>query len=427
MQEREIEEPGAARRGMGPAIVAGEDRGLSELRRKHSADLKRLTMTSQPFKTSAFFLLAIAQSSGRTWSSVLKKGSWLKIVVLSIVATWGLLLFTDGPHEKHVQELLWYVRFGLWWIILGVASSIGFGSGLHTFVLYLAPHVALFTIKAVQCGRVDLKSAPYDTILLKRMPSWLDKDCLEFGPPIYQETIPFSKILQKVYLEAVLWGIGTALGELPPYFLSRAGCTIDELQDFNAPVTEGFPSLTLHRAKQWILSHFSFSIILILASVPNPLFDFAGMLCGQFGVPFWKFFLATLIGKAIIKVSIQITSVITLCNNQLLDLVEKWVIWAFGFVPGVASVLPSLVAKLKTAKDKFLSAHVAASASIAVKGKWNLSFTLIWNTVMWLMAINFIIQIVTSTAQGYLRTQQALEISKKLLEIELSASEPSSG
>jgi len=89
--------------------------------------------------------------------------------------------------------------------------------------LYLAPHLALFTIKAVQCGRVDLKSAPYDTILLKRMPSWLDKDCLEFGPPIYQEIIPFSKILQKVYLEAVLWGVGTALGELPPYFLSRAG------------------------------------------------------------------------------------------------------------------------------------------------------------------------------------------------------------
>jgi len=61
------------------------------------------------------------------------------------------------------------------------------------------------------------------------------------------------------------------------------------------------------------------------------------------------------------------TSVITLCNNQLLDLVEKWVIWVLGNVPGVASVLPSLVAKLKTTKDKFLSVHVAASASIAVK------------------------------------------------------------
>lgn len=89
--------------------------------------------------------------------------------------------------------------------------------------MYLGPHVALFTIKAVQCGRVDLKSAPYDTILLKRSPSWLEKDCLQFGPPIYHETIPFSKILQEVCLEAFLWGMGTALGELPPYFLSRAG------------------------------------------------------------------------------------------------------------------------------------------------------------------------------------------------------------
>nr|TKW35423.1 hypothetical protein SEVIR_2G371300v2 [Setaria viridis] len=396
---------------MGPAVVAGEDKGVSELREKHRVDLERLTMTSQPFKTSAFFVLAIAQSLGRTCSSVLKKGSRLKVVFLLVVATWGLLLFTAGPHEKHVQELLWYVRFGLWWIILGVASSIGLGSGLHTFVLYLGPHVALFTIKAVQCGRVDLKSAPYDTILLKRMPSWLDKDCLEFGAPIYQETIPFSKILQKVYLEAVLWGIGTALGELPPYFLSRA---------------EGFLSSTLHRAKQWIMSHLSFAVILLLASVPNPLFDLAGILCGQFNIPFWKFFLATLIGKAIVKVCLQTTLVITLCNNQLFDLVEKRLIWAFGIVPGVASVVPSLVAKLKTAKDKFLSAHVAASASIAVKGKWNLSFTLIWNTVVWLMVINFIIQIVTSSAQGYLRTQQQLEISKKLSETKLSASEPSS-
>uniref|UniRef100_A0A804PIX6 Vacuole membrane protein KMS1 n=1 Tax=Zea mays TaxID=4577 RepID=A0A804PIX6_MAIZE len=124
---------------------------------------------------------------------------------------------------QHLQELLWYVRFGLWWIILGVASSIGLGSGLHTFIMYLAPHVALFTIKAVQCGRVDLKSAPYDTILLERRPSWLEKDCLQFGPPIYHETIPFSKILQEVYLEDILWSIGTALGELPPYFLSRTG------------------------------------------------------------------------------------------------------------------------------------------------------------------------------------------------------------
>ncbi|KAL7612678.1 hypothetical protein Lser_V15G06096 [Lactuca serriola] len=34
-----------------------------------------------------------------------------------------------------------------------------------------------------------------------------------------------------------------------------------------------------------------------IASVPNPLFDLAGIMSGQFGIPFWKFFLATLFGK----------------------------------------------------------------------------------------------------------------------------------
>jgi uncharacterized membrane protein YdjX (TVP38/TMEM64 family) len=40
--------------------------------------------------------------------------------------------------------------------------------------------------------------------------------------------------------------------------------------------------------------------------VPNPLFDLAGIMCGQFGIPFWNFFLATLIGKAVIKAHIQV-------------------------------------------------------------------------------------------------------------------------
>ena len=81
----------------------------------------------------------------------------------------------------------------------------------------------------MQCGRVDLKSAPYDTIQLKRGPSWLHKECDEFGPPLFLtedgSRVPLSSILPQVQIEAILWGIGTALGELPPYFISRAGMT----------------------------------------------------------------------------------------------------------------------------------------------------------------------------------------------------------
>lgn len=81
-------------------------------------------------------------------------------------------------------------------------------------------------MKSVHCGRVDIKSAPYDTIQLRKGPSWLDRDCSEYGPPVYSSPgsrVPLTSILHQVQLEAILWGVGTALGELPPYFISRAG------------------------------------------------------------------------------------------------------------------------------------------------------------------------------------------------------------
>lgn len=51
----------------------------------------------------------------------------------------------------------------------------------------------------------------------------------------------------------------------------------------------------------------------IMFQVPNPLFDLAGIMCGQFGIPFWEFFLSTLLGKAIIKTHIQVCDVFSTC------------------------------------------------------------------------------------------------------------------
>lgn len=42
--------------------------------------------------------------------------------------------------------------------------------------------------------------------------------------------------------------------------------------------------------------------------------------------------------------------------------------------------------------------------------KFGLSFTSIWNTVVWLMLMNFFVKILTSTAQNYLKQQQQREI-----------------
>ncbi|XP_071737017.1 vacuole membrane protein KMS1-like [Rutidosis leptorrhynchoides] len=405
---------------------------ISGLREKHKQELENLTLISQPLKTLKFFVVTIAQYLKKSLVYLLTHGVWFMILVFVTVVGAVLFLSADGPQGKHVEEFLKYARFGLWWVALGVASSIGLGSGLHTFVLYLGPHIAFFTIKAMQCGRVDIKSAIYDTIQLNRSPSWLKKDCSEFGLPLFSTLngiqVPVTSILPHVQVEAILWGLGTALGELPPYFISRAasisGDKLDDAEEMDASSSEnnGVAS-NLNNMKLWLLSHaqyLNFFTILVLASVPNPLFDLAGIMCGQFGIPFWEFFLATLIGKAIVKTHIQTVFIISVCNNQLLDWIENELIWMLSFIPGVSSALPAIVAKLHAMKEKYMAAPLPVTSNIKVKS-WDLSFASVWNSVVWLMLLNFFVKIVNSTAQRYLKKQQEKELAalrKKLEESE---------
>ncbi|XP_019187894.1 PREDICTED: vacuole membrane protein KMS1-like isoform X2 [Ipomoea nil] len=389
------------------------DASVSGLRDKHQKELENLTLATQPVRTIRFFTLAVLKFLQRPVLCTSSKLSWL-FLTSTLAAGFGILFLSF--RKPYAEELFNYIQFGIWWVALGVASSIGLGSGLHTFVLYLGPHIALFTLKSVNCGRIDIKSAQYDTIQFRRGPSWMDKDCSEYGPPIYSSPdarIPLTSILYKVQMEAMLWGIGTALGELPPYFISRAasisGQKLD-MDDMDSSEEEdsGVIGNLLNQIKKWFLlqsRYLNFFTILLLASVPNPLFDLAGIMCGQFGIPFWKFFTATLIGKAIIKTHIQTAFIILLCNNQLLDLVENCI----NLIPGVASILPNIMTKLHVIKQKYLA--VSPPIQSNVKGrKWDLSLASIWNTVVWLMLANFSAKVVNATAQGCLKEQQEKEL-----------------
>merc|ERR1711994_232888 len=87
--------------------------------------------------------------------------------------------------------------------------------------------------------------------------------------------------------------------------------------------------------------------ILACASIPNPLFDLAGITCGHFLIPFWTFFGATLIGKAIIKMHIQKIFVILAFNNQLVETLISLLVQ----IPGVGGILESPVRSI-LAKQK---------------------------------------------------------------------------
>lgn len=100
-----------------------------------------------------------------------------------------------------------------YWVGLGVLSSVGLGTGLHTFVLYLGPHIAAVTMAAYECGGLNFLEPPYPDQIV--CPSKVD--------PMW--TAGILNIMSKVRVEAMLWGAGTALGELPPYFMARAART----------------------------------------------------------------------------------------------------------------------------------------------------------------------------------------------------------
>lgn len=393
---------------------------ISVLQAEHQKELDELVLTKRPFETLKLFALAIFQYLEQVASYIINRGASFSLLTLLVVALGIMLIMLDGPHEKLVNELRIYFGFIFWWLGLGVASSIGLGSGLHTFVLYLGPHIAFFTLKATKCGRVDLKSALYDTILLNRVPSWIEKDCSEIGPPLYPPFMgserfrtPLHKILPHVQLEAVLWGIGTALGELPPYFLSRAACLsgkkLEDLEKLNAPADEsGTVSVLMMRLKCWFYSksrHLNFCTILILASVPNPLFDLAGIMCGQLSVSFWRFFTPTMIGKAIIKTHIQTLFIILVCNNQLVE----WLVWILKHIPALSHTSAHFMARLQSLREKFNDNHVIPSRTSKAE-HWNFSFAFMWNTFIWLMLMGFFSKIITETAQGFLKERQRTTI-----------------
>lgn len=214
----------------------------------------------------------------------------------------GISSFALAASLGYYQLATWCLK----WIGLGVMSSVGFGFGAHTFVLFLAPHIAAVTLASDSCKSLNFPEPPYpDTII-----------CPDH---ITNDQVTFFNILQKVALESFMWGLGTAIGELPPYLAARVKGQAISRSD------SGDNLGLVSQAAGWelwmirIINKIGFIGILLCAAIPNPLFDAAGVASGIAQVPFLSFFGATFIGKAIIKVLIQTSFVILIFHSKNLD------------------------------------------------------------------------------------------------------------
>ncbi|XP_053187631.1 vacuole membrane protein 1-like isoform X1 [Scomber japonicus] len=318
-----------------------------------------------------------------------------------------------------------YVRYmekkTLWcayWVGLGILSSVGLGTGLHTFLLYLGPHIASVTLAAYECGTVDFPEPPYpDQIICPQQeatPPGSDAEHVgaggagvEAGSAALQGTISLWTIISKVRLEACMWGAGTAIGELPPYFMARAarlsGADPDDedYQQFEEILdqtqsTQDFATQA-KVAVQRLIQKIGFFGILACASIPNPLFDLAGITCGHFLVPFWTFFGATLIGKAVIKMHIQKLFVIVTFSRHIVEQMVSLI----GAVPLLGAALQKPFREYLEAQKAKLHHHTGEG--IPTEENW---LSWLFEKVVVIMVCFFVCSIVNSMAQSYAKRKQ---------------------
>ena len=145
----------------------------------------------------------------------------------------------------------------LYWIGMGVLGSIGLGFGFHTGLLVLAPHVAARTLAAAAGGSSIMRVALGN-----------------LGP-------------------VLMWSVGSALGELPPYLLARrVGARAAELL--------GVEAASWERTERCVADYGAFAVV-FFAAWPNALFDMCGVVCGAMQMPITVFVAATMTGKVLVK------------------------------------------------------------------------------------------------------------------------------
>lgn len=310
-----------------PSKAALIQNQLLELELRLRVRREKLTLYQKPFHTMCIFCLA-----SYSYIKILLKYLLLHPVFLYIIAPvvsiWFLSEFFPGPYTDFINKIEFYIEFFVWWLGLGILSSIGFGSGLQTGVLFLFPHIIRVCLAAQTCKTLEFEA---NTNMWFRRPKNLfmcPSDPLAYSTPVtFYGT--WLKILPVCFLQAA----GTALGEIPPYWITRsARLAGHEAVASGAAITSDLPEelevdtnpTFFNRAKLAmirLLRVYGFYGVLLMASFPNIAFDICGIYCGHYLMPFWTFFGATFLGKAVIRNGYQSVMYVALCSEAYLEMI----------------------------------------------------------------------------------------------------------
>jgi membrane protein YqaA with SNARE-associated domain len=280
--------------------------------------LKResLFLFQKPIKTIVTFLHGVAYFTTHCIRYIFSHQLFL-FFVIPLCVLWPLARNLPEPYALWVKSIEFYFEYIVWWVGLGVLSSVGLGSGLQSGVLFLFPHIIKVSLAAQTCNTLDFESS--SDMWFRNPPN------LFRCPDVAANSTPvtFIGIWQKIILVCFLQSTGTAIGEIPPYWMTKSA-RIASLQTQHS-LKEEFPEeleanssySIVNRGKVfliWFLNKYGFYGVLIMASYPNIAFDLCGICCGHFLMPFWSFFIATFLGKAVIRNSYQSFFYVMICR-----------------------------------------------------------------------------------------------------------------
>ncbi|KAG4093298.1 hypothetical protein H8356DRAFT_949181 [Neocallimastix lanati (nom. inval.)] len=361
---------------------------IENKKKLYRTERSKLNIYQHPFLISKYFCLYLLETFREIGRFILSHLIAISLIIFLVI---GGIYFVETNVDHEILHLIrsMFIWYG-YWIMLGILSSIGLGTGLHTFVIFLGPHIAEVTTAAYTCGNLNFKVYGEGSFICS-------------GEPL-SHPISILSIYSKIKMPVFLWGLGTAIGELPPYFVSRAAAltgqnTLDISKFENVNEDSSFTDkvqVFLFR----LLKKMGFIGILLFASFPNPLFDIAGILCGHFLVPFGTFFGATFIGKALIKNTIQSFILITVFSETVIN-----------YLLSLISGYPTLYDFVKNAIDEQTRKFKEPSVD-KVEENGSGIITVVWNAFITIMVAYFVLSIIESLAISEFVKIKEKELSK---------------
>lgn len=288
---------------------------ISDFEHHRKERRETLTLLQRPVATLKCFFRGTGALAVYTVKYMVSHVVFLYFIV-PVLVLWLILEQVPGPHSHLVNQVEFAVEYVVWWTGLGILSSIGLGSGLQSGVLFLFPHIIKVCLVAQSCKTLEFES---ETDIWFRSPKNLFK-CPENSEP---QEVTLLGMWQKVILACFLQSAGTAIGEIPPYWMTKAAreaaiqAGTSSANEMPEELESNSKWMIINKAKAWMvwfLQKHGFYGVLCMASYPNIAFDLCGICCGHFQMPFWTFFGATFFGKAVVRNTYQSIIYVILCR-----------------------------------------------------------------------------------------------------------------